>query len=163
MSSSGILPDGHFLTPHWELIHDTPFLEHGTLGHVCPSADDGVGVLFRIVSLHLPNFLQELRGKVLNVVEVSGMDVEDIWMGGNLYLYAVNPHQLMSVLDETLVNPVVRVCRVHYDDDSVLDSLLTDRKHDGLELFLGYPFLRFINNECGYTVNGFQLGRLHTR
>lgn len=148
-----VLSNSHLLAPHGELIHDTPFLEHCTFGHVCPSTDNHMSVLLRILLFHFLDFSQELRRKVLDIVEVSRMDMKYIRMGGNLYLDAVNLHQPMSILDVFLVDEVIGVTWIHDDDNPVLNSLLTDGEHNLVKLFLTGPFLCFITNKGGDTLN----------
>lgn len=80
------------------------------------------------------------------------MNMKYIGMGGNLYLYTVNLHQSMGVLDIFLVNEMIGIARIHDDDNPVLDSLLTDREHYLVELFLTGPFLRFVTNKGGDTL-----------
>ena len=93
---------------------------------------------------------------MVEVVEVSGMDVQHIWMCGYLHGYAVNLHQLVRVLNVLLVDEVVAVRGVHYDDDAVLNTLLADGEHDFIKVLLVSPFLRFITDKGRNSVDGFQ-------
>ena len=74
-------------------------------------------------------------------------------MGGNLYLDAVNIHQPMSILDVFLVDEMVRIAWIHNYDNPVLDSLLTDGEHNLVKLFLTGPFLCFITDKGGDTLD----------
>ena len=75
-----------------------------------------MSVLLRILLFHFLDFSQELRRKVLYIVEVSRMDMKYIRMGGNLYLDTVNLHQPVGILDVFLVDEVVRVTGIHDND-----------------------------------------------
>ena len=55
---------------------------------------------------------------------------------------------------------MVGIAGVHNDDNPILNSFLTDGEHNLVELFLTGPFLSFITDKGGDTLNGFQLGCL---
>ena len=78
-----------------------------------------------------------------------------IRMGGNLHLNAVNLHQPVSILYVFLVDEVIGVTGIHDNDNPVLNSLLTDGEHNLVKLFLTGPFLCFITDKGGDTLNRF--------
>ena len=63
------------------------------------------------------------------------MDMKYIRMSGNLYLYTVNLHKLVSFLNILLVDEVIGIARIHYNDNPVLNPFLTDREHYLVEFF----------------------------
>lgn len=58
-----------------------------------------MSILLRILLLHFLDFIQKLRRKVLDIIEVGCMNVKDIGMCRNLYLHAVNLDQAVGILD----------------------------------------------------------------
>lgn len=84
------------------------------------------------------------------------MNVEHIRMSGNLNLYTVNLHQLVSFLNVFLVNEVIGIAWVHYDNNPVLNTLLADGEHYLVELIFACPLFRFIADESRNALNGFQ-------
>ena len=82
--------------------------------------------------------------------------MEHIRMSGNLYLYSVNLYQFMSIFDVFFIDEVIGIAGVHNYYNPVLNSFLTDRKHNLVELFLTGPLFRFIADESRNALNGFQ-------
>jgi len=78
-----------------------------------------------------------------------------IRMSGNLYLYTVNLHKLVSFLNILLVDEVIGIARIHYNDNPVLNPFLTDREHYLVEFFFICPLFRFIADESSDTLDGF--------
>ena len=77
-------------------------------------------------------------------------------MSGNLNLYTVNLHQLVSFLNVFLVDEVIGIAWVHYDNNPVLNPFLTDGEHYLVELIFACPLFRFIADESRNALNGFQ-------
>ena len=88
------------------------------------------------------------------------MDMKYIRVSGYLNLHTVNLYKFVSVLNVFLIDKVIGIARVHYDNNPVLNTLLTDGEHYFIELFLIRPLLRFITDESGNTLDGFQFRRL---
>ena len=122
-----------------------------------------MSILFGVIYLHILHFFQELRGKILQVIQIGRMDMKHIRMSGNLYLYSINLYQFVSILYVFLIDEVIRVTRVHYDYDPILNALLTNGEHNFVELFFIRPLFRFIANKSSNTLNGFQFRRLIPR
>ena len=78
-----------------------------------------------------------------------------IRMGRNLNLHTVNLNKLVSILDVLFIDEVIRIAGVHYNDNPVLDTLLADREHYFIELFLIRPLFRFITDESSNPLNRF--------
>ena len=73
--------------------------------------------------------------------------MKHIRMSGNLNLHTINLYQFVSVLNVFFVDEVIGVARIHYNDDPVLNALLTNGKHNLVELFFIRPFFRFITDK----------------
>ena len=70
--------------------------------------------------------------------------MEHIRMSGNLNLHTVNLYQLVSFLNVFLVDEVIGIAWVHYNDNSVLNTLLANGEHYLVELIFACPLFRFI-------------------
>ena len=81
--------------------------------------------------------------------------MEYIRVSGDLNLHAVNLYKFVSILNVFLVDEMIGVTRVHYDDNPVLNPFLTDGEHYLVELFFIRPFFRFIADKSRNTLNGF--------
>ena len=119
-----------------------------------------MSILFGVIYLHILHFFQELRGKILQVIQIGSMNVKHIRMRGDLYLHAVNIYLLVGILDVLFVNEVIGITRIHYDDNPVLNPFLTDGEHYFIELFFICPLFRFIADESSDTLNWFQFRSL---
>ena len=95
-----------------------------------------MSILFGVVHLHVLDLFQKLRGKVLQVIQVGGMDMKYIRVSGDLNLYTVNLYQLVSFLNVFLVDEVIGIAWVHYNDNPVLNTLLANGEHYLVELNL---------------------------
>lgn len=77
-------------------------------------------------------------------------------MSGDLNLYTVNLYQLVSFLNVFLVDEVIGIAWVHYNDNPVLNTLLANGEHYLVELIFACPLFRFIADESRNALNGFQ-------
>ena len=82
--------------------------------------------------------------------------MEHIRMSGNLNLHTVNLYQLVSFLNVFLVDEVIGIAWVHYNDNPVLNTLLANGEHYLVELIFACPLFRFIADESRNALNGFQ-------
>lgn len=55
--------------------------------------------------------------------------MEHIRMSGNLNLHTINLYQLVSFLNVFLVDEVIGIAWVHYNDNPVLNTLLANGEH----------------------------------
>ena len=83
-----------------------------------------------------------------------------IWMCAYLYIYAIILDDLMCLLNILAINEVVGISRVHNNDNPILDSLLTNRKHEFVKVCFARPFFGLITHESCDSLYGFEFGRL---